>query len=115
MRSKSVLLLVSAVLGVVYAVYVVAYFSTVNAGSASGAEAVGAGIATLLVVPHLLCTVLAALFNVLGWACNRRAFALTAGILYAAAIVCMPLYAPFTIVQSIMCFVAYARMRKPID
>ena len=115
MRSKSVLLLVSAVLGVAYAVYVVSYLIGANSADMTSAEAIGTGIGTMLLIPHLLCTVLAALFNVLGWACNRRAFALTAGILYAAAIICMPLYAPFTIVQSILCFVAYARMRKPID
>ena len=115
MRSKSVLLLVSAVLGVVYAVYIVSYLIGANSADMTSAEAIGAGIGTMLLIPHALCACLAALFNVIGWSMGKRGFALAGGILYAVAILCMPLYALFTIVQCVLSFVGYARMRKPID
>ena len=43
---------------------------------------------------------------------NKAAFALTAGILYAVAMVLFPVYFFFVIVQMILCFVAFAKMRK---
>lgn len=114
-KKKSVLLLVSAVLGVLYAGYLVVYFFGVSASSNTGAEAVGAGLATALVMPHMICVVLAAIFNVLGWAQNHRGFALTGAILYAVAAAVFPLYAMFTLVQMILSFVGFAKLKKIIE
>ena len=43
---------------------------------------------------------------------GRRAFALTAGILYAVAMVLFPVYFFFVLIQMILCFVAFAKMSK---
>ncbi len=67
-QKKSVLLLISAILGILYAIYIVSYFAGAPANAGGAAEAIGAGIATALVMPHMLCAVLAAIFNTLGWA-----------------------------------------------
>lgn len=40
------------------------------------------------------------------------AAALVGGILYAAALVLFLMYAPFVVVQMILCFVAFARMKQ---
>lgn len=114
-KKKSVLLLISAILGVLYAVYLVSYFFGLGADSSTGAEAVGAGLATMLVLPHMICAVLAAIFNTLGWAKNHRGFTLTGAILYAVAMALFPLYAPFTLVQMILSFVGFAKLKKIIE
>lgn len=110
-KKKSVLLLISAILGVLYAIYSVTYWMGASAG-VSGAEAVGAGIATVLTMPHTICAVLAAIFNVLGWAMSSRGFALTGAILYAVAAFLFPIYAMFVLVQMILSFVGFAKLKK---
>lgn len=80
--------------------------------SAKGAaEAIGAGLATMLVMPHMLCAVLAAVFNVLGWSMSSRGFALAGAILYAVAAVMFPLYALFVLIQMILSFVGFAKLK----
>ena len=103
-KKKSVLLLISAILGVLYAIFIVTYFAGVGSGADGAAEAIGAGIATMLVMPHMICAVLAAIFNVLGWGMSSRGFSLTGAILYAVAAVLFPVYAMFVLIQMILSF-----------
>lgn len=110
-KKKSVLLLISAIIGVAYIIYSISYWGGANSG-ASGAEAIGAGIATVLVMPHLICTGLAVLFNILGWAMSRRGFALTGGILYAVAMIVFPLYFMFVLIEVVLSFIGFARLKK---
>ena len=111
-KKKSVLLLISAILGVLYAIFIVTYFAGVGSGADGAAEAIGAGIATMLVMPHMICAVLAAIFNVLGWGMSSRGFSLTGAILYAVAAVLFPVYAMFVLIQMILSFVGFARLKK---
>lgn len=106
------LLLVSFVLGLLYGVYILYYvFSTF--GSASGsAEAVGVGLAITLAMPHIICAVLAVIFNGLGLFMNKRGFALTGAILYTVACAIFPLWFMFTIIQAILSYIGYAKMRN---
>lgn len=113
-EKKSKLLLVSWIIGVLYVVYLFWYMS--SAGSAAGtdsAEALGTAIGLALIVPHLVFVVLAVIFNILGWAMNKRGFTLTGGILYAVSILMMPLYFMFVIIEMILSFVGFAKMKKP--
>ena len=109
MKDLNKCLLVSFVLGVIYAIYIIAYFGGAVGGS-EGAEQAGAAIATALVTPHMICTVLAVIFNGLGLFMNKRGFALTGAILYAVAIF-IP-YFMFIIIQMILSFVGFAKMKK---
>lgn len=109
-KKKSAALLIAAILGILYAVYSVFYWAGAVSGT-SGAEAIGAGIATALVMPHLVCAVLAAIFNTLGWAMSSRGFSLTGAILYAVAMVMFPMYFIFVIIQMILSFVGFARLK----
>lgn len=110
-KKKSVLLLISMILGILYAIYSIVYWAGAASGT-SGAEAIGAGIATALVMPHLICAILAAIFNTLGWSMNSRGFSLTGAILYAVAAVLFPLYTMFVIIQMILSFIGFARLKK---
>lgn len=110
-KEKSVLLLISAILGGLYAIYSIVYWLGAASGT-SGAAAVGVGIVTVMVMPHVICAVLAAIFNILGWSMSSRGFALTGAILYAVAAVLFPLYAMFVIIQMILSFIGFAKLKK---
>ena len=111
-KKKSTLLLISAILGILYSVYIVVYFMGAGSNAGSTAEAIGAGIATVIVMPHMICAVLAAIFNTLGWAMSSRGFSLTGAILYAVAAVLFPIYAMFVLIQMILSFIGFARLKK---
>lgn len=109
---RSVLLLISGILGLLYAIYLVSHFGGGMAASSSDAELIGAGLAATLVAPHMICVVLAVVFNIIAWFGNVRWAALVAGILYAVAMICFIIYALFVMVQMILCFVAFAKMKS---
>lgn len=111
---KSKLLLASGILGSLYLIYLISYFAG-GITSADGAEALGAGIATALVMPHMICVGIAVIFTWLGWALKARWAALVAGIMYAVSMVCMFIYALFVILEMIFCFVAFAKMKQPAE
>lgn len=111
---KSKLLLASGIIGTLYLIYLITYFAGA-VGSSDGAEAVGAGIATALVMPHAVCVGIAVLFNWIGWALKARWAALVAGIMYAVSMVCMFIYAMFVILEMIFCFVAFAKMKHSAE
>ncbi|NLW28932.1 MAG: hypothetical protein GXY98_03385 [Erysipelothrix sp.] len=113
-QKKSKLLLVSWILGALYIIYLFAYFGGL-VGNTTGGEQVGSLIASTIVMPHAICAALAVLFNILGWSMNNRGFTLTGAILYAVSIVLMPLYFMFVIIQMILSFVGYAKMKSPIN
>lgn len=100
----------SAVIGTAYLIYLIVHFTGAIASS-DGAEALGAGIATALVTPHMICVGIAALFSWLGWALKARWAALVSGIMYAVSMVCMFVYAIFVVLEMIFCFVAFAKMK----
>ena len=107
---RSKLLLAAGILGGAYLIYLISYF-TGSVATSEGAEAIGAGIAAALVMPHMVCVAIAVIFNWLGWALKARWAALVAGIMYAVSMLCMFLYAFFVLLQMIFCFVAFAKMK----
>lgn len=107
----SKLLLISFIIGVLYLIYSASYWSGVGGGLDS-AEQIGAGVATVLVMPHLICTVLAVIFNGLGLFMRKRGFALTGAILYTVALVLFPMYFMFVIIEMILSYIGFAKMKK---
>ena len=105
------LLLVAAILSTAYVIYLISYFSGA-VSSTSGMESLGAGLASAIVAPHMVCVGIGAVFNWLAWAMRLRWAALVAGILYAVSMVLMFLYALFVLLQMIFCFVSFATMKK---
>lgn len=111
-RKRNVLLFISAILGVLYTIYIIVYFSSASGSSSDATEAIGIGIATALATPHMIATALATIFNILGWAMNHRGFALTGAILYCVAAVCFPMYAFFVVIQIVLSFIGFAKLKK---
>lgn len=110
---KSKLLLVAWVLSSTYFVYLVSYFFG-TFDSASGAEQIGVGIAGFLLMPHAFLVLLGIIFNVLGWSMNKRGFALTGGILYSVSMLLFIPYFFFVIIQAILSFIGFAKMKPSI-
>lgn len=107
--------LIAAIIGTVYLIYAISYFSDSASSAASDAEAIGAGIATLLVMPHLICTGLAVVFNWLGHFLKKSTgFVLTAGILYSVAMVLFVGYFFFVVVEAVLCYVGYAKRKNAL-
>ncbi|WP_297421749.1 hypothetical protein [Clostridium sp.] len=104
-------LLVAGILGALYSIYLIIYFSgTMTKGS--GAEQVGAAIATVLVTPHMILVVLATIFNWVAYFTNKRGFALTAGILYSVGGVIFILYIIFVVPSLVLSFIGYSKLKK---
>ena len=111
-QKHSVCLLISWILGALYCVYAVATMTGTVSAQTDAAIALGASIGFAIVAPHLIVTFLAAVFTMLAWAMNKRGFALTGGILFAVAMALFPLYFMFVIVQLILAFVGFARLKQ---
>ena len=63
-------------------------------------------------MPHLICTLIAVIFNALGLFLNKRGFALTGAILYSVAMVLFLAYFMFVIIEMILSYVGFAMMKK---
>ena len=111
-KKGKVLLLIALIIGGIYLVYSLTYWSGVSSNVASDSERAGAGIASVLVMPHLAMTGLAVVFNALSFFMYSKPFALVAAILYSVALVLFPMYFSFIIVEMILCYVAFAKMPK---
>lgn len=111
-KKRSVLLLIAAIIGIIYVIYSISYWGGAGSDTEEAVEALGAGIAAVLVTPHLICTGIAVIFNVLAWAMSHRGFALTAGILYTVAIVLFPMYFMFVVLEAVLCYIGFARLKK---
>lgn len=112
MEKRSKVLIISAVLEVLYSIFLVVNFGGAISGASSDAEALGGAIATALVTPHMICIVLATIFNVIGAIKSKAGFALTGAILYSVGGVLFLMYIPFVIPMIVLSFVGYAKVKK---
>ena len=112
-KKGKTLLLISMIIGIAYLIYSFYYWGGANASTAaSDTEAIGTGLATVIVMPHLILTGIAVIFNVLAFFLYNRPFALVAGILYTVALAVFPPYFMFVIIEMILCYIAFAKMKK---
>ena len=111
-RKGKVLLLIALILGVGYCIYSFSYWSGVGSRAATDSEAIGAGIASMLVLPHLVVVGIAVLFNILAFFMYNRPFALVAAILYTVGLALFPAYFMFVIVEMVLCYIAFAKMKQ---
>lgn len=110
MLKGNVLLFIASVLGLVYAIYLISYFAGTKA--TEPVEQIGKALAGALVLPHLVITILAVIFGFIGFFMYARWSALVSGILYSVALVLFLPYFMFIIVERILAYVAYAKMKS---
>lgn len=109
---RSKLLLLSAIIGTLLFGYTISYMSGSMDNASTSSEVVGTGIAWLAVTPHVAFAGIALVFNWVGWLFKANWAALTAGILYAVAIVAFPLWFYDSLVQMVLCFIAFGITNK---
>lgn len=119
-RRRNLLLLISFILGLGYAVYLIVYFMGVARQSivpdAKDFEEVGrqiaGALASAMVTPHIIIVSLAAVFNGLAWYFNKSWAALTSAILYLVAGLIFIIYFPFVLVQMILAFIGFVKVNN---
>ena len=110
-KKLSILLIISLCLGVAYIIYSIFYWTGATT-TGNSSEQIGAEIAIVLVMPHLIFTALAVIFNALGLFLKNRGLALTGAILYTVALVLFPVYFMFVIAEMILSYIGFAKMPK---
>lgn len=104
--------MVSAILGTLYMAYIIYYSVSAFSAPTDAATAVGTGLGIALITPHIICVILAVIFNWIGWSGSVRWSALVGGILYSVSALLMLIYLPFVLLQLILSFVGYANLKK---
>lgn len=110
MKKLNKCLLVSFIIGALYGVYSLVYWGGAMGGE--GGEAIGGAIALTLVMPHLVCTLIAIVFNGLGLFLRKQWFALVGAILYTVAMIVFPMYFMFIIIEMILSYIGFAQLHK---
>jgi hypothetical protein len=85
LKNRSIFTLISLVLAIAYTIYILSYFAGVNAETTSDAEAIGAGLATLLVLPSVFVLGIGVILGLIGFFNRSTGLQLTAAILYSVA------------------------------
>lgn len=111
-KKMNKLLLISFILGAAYLIYSICYWSGAFGSGETSAEQIGSGLATALVMPHLIASALAVLFNALGLFMHKRGFALAGAILYTVALALFFAYFMFVVIEMILSYIGYAQMKK---
>jgi len=62
-------------------------------------------------IPHVIALVAGIITNFLAWLLNQRTLALVSGIIYVVALSFFPFYLEQMIIQTALCFIAYAMMK----
>lgn len=112
---RNILLLLSFIYGIVYAIIMIVYYLGVTKQSfAPGTEdfeemgrQIGGAIAVALATPHIIGVSLAAVFNAVAWYFNKGWAALTAAILYLVAGIIFFIYLPFILFPMVLSFVGF--------
>lgn len=119
---RSRILLLAAIIGIALCCYTWSYISDTSSqvmnteatDFAEIGEQMGTMIALSAIMPHQYLATLGTFFAVLGWCMNARWSALVAGIIYSVAAALVMSWAPFVLVQMVLCYVAFAKMKKPV-
>lgn len=112
-EKRSKVLFACALLATIYVVYLIIYF-TKSMASSDELEALGAGLATAMVTPHIICMALGAIFSWVGFFLRKTWGALVGAILFCVGTVLFLLYFMFGIPLIILGFVGYANQKKLI-
>lgn len=103
----------SVLLGFLYLVYLILYFSGVISDARGDlASEIGTALGFYIVLPHLAVVALAVLFGLVALISKKRWPILTSAILYIVSIVLFPIYFMFVTVQMIFAFISFARKSR---
>ncbi|QIK56627.1 glycerol-3-phosphate acyltransferase [Erysipelothrix sp. HDW6A] len=117
-NSRVTSLLVSSIMTVIYIgilIYIVYDVTNIKSTGDSAYDlgtAIGASLGVMLLYPHMAFVFISFIFNVVAYVWNLSWSALVAAILYIVAMVLMPTYFFGILVQMILCFIGYSKLKK---
>ncbi len=109
---KSKMLMASTITATAYTIYLICYFIGVIASANGSEEAIGGGIAALLVTPHMILFLIGSIFGWIALILKKSWPALIAAISYSVGTLCFLMYAMFGIPILILGFFGYANQQK---
>lgn len=104
---RRVLTIIAFIVGLAYLIYCASYWAPVLMN-----DGLVGGLAFQLVLPHIICTVVATVFCALALFLGKPWWDLAAGILYTVAIILFPAYWVFVVIPAIFSFLGFARMYR---
>ena len=111
MKGKK-LLLVSLVLGVPIVLFRGYQVMNLMRNATNEIEMQVLTIVMILVIPRIVCFVVAIIFNILAFVQYNKTFALVAAIIYTVGVVLNVNLIIDQGIEAVLCFVAFARMEK---
>lgn len=111
-KKHSICLLIAAILTSLYLIFLFSTFTNELSATTDTASTVGIGLAGTLLFPSILVAGIGLIFNYLAFFLNKSGFALTTGILYAVSMLLFPLYFFFMLIQMILAFIGYSKVKK---
>lgn len=111
---KSKLSLAALILGVIALLIMASVFFS-KGNTANEAEAVGRAIGKAIVMPAVIATFVAVVLNLIGYTMNHRIITLISAIFYTIALIIMPLWGFIDIPSMILQYVAFAKMKQPVE
>lgn len=109
-EKRNACIIISLILTIGYLAYCVYYWRFSGNIVSDSAEMWGFNVAHALVMPHIVAVVIAFVFNWIGVILPNRWFILVGAIIYVIAMVLMPIYFMFVILQMILSFVGFGLM-----
>ena len=108
---RNKLLFISFILAITYMLYSVCYwFSCIQ--TRNSLDILGSTLALKIILPHLVLSLLATIFNGVTLFLNNRNFALISSLFFLLALAVFPLYFIFVILQTTLCLIAFFKMKK---
>lgn len=111
MRTNSKTLMASAILGLIYVLYLFLYFSGVI-GTADEYGVLALGLASMIVTPHLVLMSVGTAFSIVATTTNKKWAGLTAYILFYVATAVFPYYIVFSLPIAVLGTVGWYYMDK---
>ena len=111
LENRSIVLGISALITLIYVIYLVSYFyGTINVSE--GSEQLGGMIATAMVTPYMLFMLIGTIFLTLGFFLKKNWAALVGAILVSVAAVLFIAYIVLSLIIVILAWIGYAMQKK---
>lgn len=112
---KNLYLAVTWIFGLIYTLYLLVHFTGSYLFAKDSIAQIGSMLATLIVLPHILCVLVGTIFALIAWLQNKPAFALTSFILFSVAIIC---YLPrfyYPLIPVAASLLGYISLTRPLN
>lgn len=116
--NRSTTLLISSIMSLIYIgvlIYIIYDLTNLTPSGDTAYDigtAIGTSLGVMMLYPHIAFVVISFIFNVVAYIGNLSWSALVAAILYIVAMVLMPTYFFGVIIQMILCFMGYSKLKK---